>query len=293
MNSGEFFALSSAGVWAVAVILFKKSGETVRPFALNLFRITIATVLLALTMIIAGKDAWHRAPLIDYLILFASGIIAIGISDTLFHLCLNIVGAGINAIVDCTYSPLVVVFAYFLIDERLGPWQFAGMAFVIAGVVVAARHEPPPGISTRRLVVGVIYGLLSMATLAFGIVIAKPVLNRSPVLWATTMRQVGSLLGMLPIALVLRRRREIFSVFKPVRVWKYSLTGTILGSYLALIMWIAGMKYTKTGIAAILNQSTTIYILLFASLFLKEPFTRRKALAAALAIIGIVMVTVG
>ena len=98
---------------------------------------------------------------------------------------------------------------------------------------------------------------------------------------------------MIPIALISSRRREIFRVFKPVKMWKYSLTATVLGSYLALMMWIAGMKMTKTGIAAILNQSTTIYILIFASLFLGEPFTKRKLFAALLAVAGIVMVTVG
>jgi len=132
-----------------------------------------------------------------------------------------------------------------------------------------------------------------MATLALGIVIAKPVLNRSPVLWATAMRQVGTLIAILPIALISPKRREILGVFKPVRAWKYALTGAFLGSYCSLMLWIAGMKYTKTGIAAILNQSTTIYILIFASLFLGEPFTKRKFFAALLAIAGIVMVTVG
>ena len=71
----------------------------------------------------------------------------------------------------------------------------------------------------------------------------------------------------------------------------FSIPATILGSYLALIAWIAGMKYTLTGIAAIFNQSSTIFILLFATLFLREPVTRRKVLAAALAVAGILIVT--
>jgi drug/metabolite transporter (DMT)-like permease len=52
------------------------------------------------------------------------------------------------------------------------------------------------------------------------------------------------------------------------------------------------MKYTLTGIAAILNQTSTIFILLFASLLLGEPMTRRKVLAAGLAVAGILVVTV-
>jgi drug/metabolite transporter (DMT)-like permease len=197
------------------------------------------------------------------------------------------------AIIDCLYSPFVVFFAFALIGEKLGPWQYAGMLLVIVGVLIAARHEPPAGVPARQIAIGIFYGLLSMATVALGIVIAKPVLNRSPVLWATTIRQIGALAVLLPGALLVRSRRDIFSLFRPTRHWRYSLPATFLGSYLALIFWIAGMKYTMAGAAAILNQTSSVYILILASLFLKEPFTVRKAVASVLAIAGIVMVTLG
>ncbi len=290
---GKLFALLSSVAWAVAVILFKRSGEKVSPFALNLFRVVISFVLFIALLLAIDQPIWRRAPLSDYLILFLSGIIAIAVSDTLFHRSLNILGAGISAIVDCLYSPFVVLCAFILIGERLGAWQFAGMAFVIMGVLTASRHDPPSGTSVRQLVIGVVWGVLAMATLALGIVIAKPVLNRSPVLWATTIRQMGCLAVMLPAALVSRRRGEIFSAFRPSRTWKYSMTGTVAGSFLALILWIAGMKYTMAGIAAILNQLSTIYVIVFASIFLGEPFTKRKLAALVLAFAGILMVTLG
>jgi drug/metabolite transporter (DMT)-like permease len=66
----------------------------------------------------------------------------------------------------------------------------------------------------------------------------------------------------------------------------------VLGSYLGLMCWIGGLKYTKVGVAAILNQSSTIYILILAAIFLKEPFTRRKLVASLVALAGILLVTV-
>ena len=290
---GEFFALAAAVVWAGAVVLFKKSGESIPPFALNLFRVVVSAVLLTITLAVVGEPLWGRAPLADYLILAASGVIAIAISDTLFHMSLNRVGAGINAIIDTLYSPSVVLFAFVLLGERLAPVQLVGMALVISGVLTASRHEPAPGTTRRTLLMGIVYGVLAMVTLGFGIVIAKPVLERSPILWATTVRQLGSLAVLLPVAMIVPARREIFGVFKPTRAWRFSLPGTILGSYLALIFWIGGMKLTTAGTAAILNQTATIYILLFASLFLKEPFTRRKAVAVLLALAGIMLVVNG
>ncbi len=290
---GELFALLAAIVWASAVILFKRSGETVPPFALNVFRVTISAALFLLTLAVIDQPLFGQAPPRDYLILGASGVIAITISDTLFHMCLNRVGAGINAIVDCLYSPLVVLFAVLILQERIGGLQLVGMCLVIGGVLLTVRHAPPPGTTRRTLVLGVCFGVLAMASLAFGIVIAKPVLERSPVIWATAMRQFGALLTIWPAALIGGQRRQVLAAFRPSRSWRFTLPGTVLGSYLALICWIMGMKFTKAGTAAILNQTSTIYILIFAAFFLGERLTRRKLAAAGLALAGIMLVMGG
>jgi drug/metabolite transporter (DMT)-like permease len=290
---GTFFALMTAVMWAAAIIFLKRSGETIPPFALNVFRVAVSTVALVLTVVALGQDLTYGAPLTDYLTLFASGVIAIALSDTLLLMALNRLGAGIMAILDCLYAPFIVLFAFILLGERLGPWQWAGMSLVIVGVLIAARHEPPRGTTARQVLVGSVYGVLAMATVAFGIVIAKPVLERTPVLWATTMRQIGALIVMLPVALIGPGRGRIVRLFRPARNWKYAMPATLLGSYLALIFWIAGMKYSLAGPAAILNQTSSIYVLIFASIFLKEPFTARKVVASVLAIGGIVMVTLG
>ena len=290
---GMFYALMTAVMWAAAIIFLKRSGETIPPFALNVFRVGVSSVLLVPTVLLAGQEIFYPAPLGDYLILFASGVVAIAVSDTFLLMALNRLGAGIMAIVDCLYAPFIVLFAFIMLGERLGVWQWAGMALVIVGVLIAARHEPPRGTTAKQILVGSLCGVIAMTTVAFGIVLAKPVLERSPILWATTMRQIGALIVMIPAALIMRGRRGIFGLFRPARNWKYSVPATLLGSYLALIFWIAGMKYSLAGPAAILNQTSSIYVLIFASIFLKEPFTARKVVASVLAIGGIAMVTLG
>jgi len=287
---GETYALACALVWAFAVIFFRKSGETVSPFSLNLFRVVVSGLLFSVTMVIFQKPILGQAPLEDYLILVASGVIAIAFSDTLFHMCLNRVGAGLNAIVSTLYSPFIILFAFLMLGERLGWEQFLGMVLIMGGVVVASATSLPDGVNRRDLIIGLLLGVGSMVTLAFGIILAKPVLERSDILWATTVRQLGSLAVLGPVALFWPGRRQRLAIFRPHAAWKFSLPGAILGSYLALILWIGGMKYTTAGNAGILNQTSTIYTLIFASIFLKEPFTRRKGLATVLAMLGIVFV---
>jgi drug/metabolite transporter (DMT)-like permease len=290
---GEMFALAAAIFWSLAVILLRRAGETVSPFALNLYRVAVSSVLLITVTMLSGVELLPTRPLQDHLILVASGVIGIALSDTLFHRCLNLVGAGINAIIDCLYSPFIAIFALVLLSEQLGPWQLAGMTLVISGVLATTRAIPPAGTSRQALLTGIVWGVLAMVTLAVGIVIAKPVLAQAPLIWVVTYRQLASLAVMIPVAAVSPQRSQIWSVFRPTRTWRFTLPATVLGSFLALMCWIAGMKYTETGTAAILNQTSTIFILVFASLFLREPFTLRRLIAAALAVAGILMVTLG
>ncbi len=290
---GELFSLGAAVVWALAVILFRRSGETLAPLTLNFFRVAVSSVLFLLTLLLSGQSLLTPRPLTDYAILAASGIIAIAISDTLFHRALNLIGAGLTAIVDCLYAPMVVLLAWALLDEQLSPARYAGMGLVVLAVFIAAHHQPLPGLDGRHLLLGMLCGTLAMATLAFGIVIAKPVLEHSSVLWATTIRQLASLVALAPLALGRRRRRQVLAALRPGRNWRFSLPGTVLGSYAALLLWIGGMKYTQAGAAAVLNQTSTIYTILFAALFLGEKITPRKIVAGVLALAGILLVTLG
>jgi drug/metabolite transporter (DMT)-like permease len=105
---GEMLALLTAITWSFGVILFKKSGETVHPIALNLFKNILAMTLLLPTMYLFGETLILPAPKKDYLLLLISGALGIGICDTLFFKSLNLVGAGMSAIIDCLYSPLTI-----------------------------------------------------------------------------------------------------------------------------------------------------------------------------------------
>lgn len=287
---GEFYALGCALVWAFAVVFFRRSGESMPPLALNVFRVAFSTALFLVTLAVTGNSLLGRAPAEDYALLLGSGVVAIALSDTLFHAALNRVGAGINALVDTLYSPFTAFGAFVFLGERLDGWQVAGMTLVIGSVVVATRIDPPAGTPRRTMVTGVLLGVASMASLATGIVMAKPALDGADVVWATAVRQVGALAVLLPAALVFPGRRERLRALKPGPGWRYAIPGTVLGSYVALILWIAGMKHTAVGKAAVLNQTSTIYTLVLASLLLGEKFTRRTALAACLALAGVVLV---
>ncbi len=292
-GAGEIFALASAVTWALAVILFKKSGETVHPIALNILKNLLAAALIFPTMWIVGETFFRDVPHRDYLIVFVSGALGIGIADTLFFMSLNRLGAGLSAIVSCLYSPLIIILSIIWLDESLKFLQIIGVIMIISAVLTAVSRKGAGSISRKNLVSGIILGITAVASTAIGIVMVKPLLDGSPLLWVTELRLIAGILILIPIILLHPRRREITTSAYQAKGWKYTLSGAFVGTYLALILWLAGMKYAPVSIASALNQTGNIFIFTFAALILKERVNLRKTIAIIAGVVGAIIVVTG
>jgi drug/metabolite transporter (DMT)-like permease len=60
-----------------------------------------------------------------------------------------------------------------------------------------------------------------------------------------------------------------------------------------MFVWLAGMKYTQASIASALNQTSTIFIFIFAAIFLKESINLKRTIGIILAFIGSFLVLSG
>jgi len=285
---GETLALASAVVWAVAVILFRISGKDVHPIGLNLFKNLFALLLLLAVMPLLHKPLFPDATLTETGLLLLSGFLGIAVSDTLFFMSLNIVGASLAAIVDCFYSPFVIILSYVFLSERLNGWQLSGVLLIITAVLTIARKSrgKDERISRKDLIRGIILGVLAMLFVAVGIVLVKPMLAGVGIFWATGVRLVGGTLGVLAFLLLHPKRREVLLPLLDLSNWKVMVPASFLGSFLSLLFWMGGMKFAFASVAAILNQMNTIFIFILAAVFLKEKATPWKIAAIVLAFIG-------
>ncbi len=293
LELGILYSTASALLWAVAVVLFRRTGDHVAPLALNLFKGTAGLLAFLVTLPLVGvpfvPDDRSAA---DWLILAGSGVIGIGLADTLFFASLNRLGAGRSAIVDCLYSPFVVLGSALFLHEPIGPFLLLAMALMAGAILVGAwQAEPRRAPADRRTThVGVLMGIASMALMATGIVLAKPVLTVSNPWWAATVRLAGGVAFLALHATLPGERAAVLRAFRPGRHWRLLVPASVVGGYVAMILWVTGMSYTHTTIAAILNQMSSVFVLLFAALFLAEPLTRRKGLAIAMGFAGGVLV---
>ena len=290
---GETLALTTAVIWSFAVILFKKSGETVNPLGLNIFKNTLTMLLIPLTMLILGQEFFLAVPFNDCLLLMLSGVLGIGIADTLFFKSLNLLGAARSAIVDCLYSPVIILLSMFWLKERLTIIQAIGVVLIVSAVLAIGREKGLIGITKRQLIMGILLGTAAMFTMGVGIVMIKPLLEQLPVLWTIEIRLIGAAISLFVILGFHPNKRKVVHSVMEVKSWKYMIPGSILGTYIALMLWIGGMKYTSASIASALNQTSNVFIFILAALFLKEKITRYKLAGIIMAVAGVFLVFLG
>lgn len=290
-------ALGCAVTWAMSVILFKRAevqGD-LSPHALNLFKNTLAIVLLVLTLTVMGRGLDLGRSGVDWAALLVSGAIGIGLADTLYFAALRRIGAGPVALAEMVYSPVVVCLSVALLDEHFGLTLAIGGALVLGGVTLALwRAERPAGAPTRRVgLAGVGLGMLAATLMAAGIVLAKPALGRSDLVEATLIRLIGGVSVQLLWIVTRSDRAQILGILRPQPVWRTLLPASVMGAYVALLLWMGGMKYTDASVASVLNQLNVVFILILARIFLGEPLTGRRFSGALVAMAGAVVIVLG
>ncbi len=297
---GEICSLLSAIFWALAIIIFKKIGDRVSPMVINPVKSIIGLSLFILTCLIMGVPLMPNSQFsnTDLLILSISGIIGIGIADIIFLHSLNILGAGISAIVDTVYSPFVILFAFILLGESLTFTQLIGGALIIGSVLYASTKIQNIPVDRKRFKQGILYGIGSIAMMALGIVMIKPILNTVSdnvglQLWIAGYRLVSGVLVSGSIMLIVNRKQNILRALRDRTLWLPLIVSSVLAAYLGIAMWVMGMSMTTASISSILNQTATIFILIFAWIFLGEPLTKRRILSIVVAMCGAYLVFIG
>lgn len=287
-RSGEWLSIASGFAWAVGIILFRISGRKVTPIGLNVFKNLIALFLIIPTVLLLRQEFDPDLPPRVLPLFLLSGVLGIAISDTLFLAALNKLGAGLLAIVDCLYSPFVIILSFIFLGERMTAWQIIGALLVVSAVLTVSKAGGDNGgpKSRKELVSGMIIGILAMVLVAISIILVKPYLGMVSTSWATMARLTGGLAALFIFLPFYKGRRAALKPLFKLNNWKVMIPAAFFGTYLSLVLWMGGMKYTQASIAAVLNQLNVVFTVILAVLFLKERMTRWKILAVVLALAG-------
>lgn len=290
LGHGELYSLAAAVCWAVAVILLKKSGESLPPFALNLVKNLLCLAALGVTLLVLGLHTPPSMPSLLLMQTLVSGAVGIAVADTLYFRALNAIGAARMGVIGTAYSPGVILLAALFLGERMSTLQLGGVALTLAGIVLVTYAKAPDAIDAAVLRQGALLGVLSVLLMAAGVVLAKPVLESQDFLWVVLLRVAAGVALMLGIATVRHKWKPLIAACRAVQQWPAVIGGSLMGSYVALLFWLAGYKYAEASIAAVINELAAIFIVGLAACLLREKVTARQLAGGALALAGVLVV---
>ena len=285
---GDVYAIITAVCWSSAVILFDVSTKKFEAIQLNALKNFIGVVGFIATIIIFSLPAPNFSGS-ELLTLFISGILGILIADALFLESLRRLGSGLSAVVSTIYSPAIFIIAFVLYNETISLESYFGGFLVVSGIAISV-YKVPKNITRENLYVGIVFGIFANILTAYSVLIVKPVMVDNSIVYVALYRFSVGLLTAVFICIVSRGLSSFIMKFKEGLSNKNVLFGSFLGTYLSVIFWLAGYKYTLAGKAAIYNQLSTVFIILLARYFLNEAMTTRKTVGVTLAIVGAILV---
>ena len=287
---GDLYAVITAVCWSSAVILFDISTKNFTAIQLNVLKNFIGVFGFILTIVFFSIPSPNFSQQ-DIFTLALSGFLGILIADGLFLESLRRLGSGISAVVSTIYTPTVFIIAFILFNETINLHSYIGGILVLGGITISV-FQPPKTIKKRDLYIGILFGIVANIITAYSVLIIKPIMKNNSVVYVALYRfSIGFIFGIL-INILKSGIKQVIQKFKQGLTNQYVILGAFLGTYLSVIFWLAGYKYTLAGRAAIYNQLSTVFIIILARVFLKEPMTSKKIIGVSLAICGAMIVSV-
>ena len=268
-------------------MLFRRSGDALPAFELNLFKNLLGFALLIPTIALFEGPRWPEFPLPEVGLALVSGYLGIAVADTWYLRALHLMGASRTGIVASLLSPFVILLSVLFLGESLRGWQVFGFALVMAGILLVTWRSKRRSVDAEQVRAGVLYGAGAMFLMAVGIVMVKEILETRSFFWTTEIRLAGGITGMLVFTALRGRAAEVRRRYTRALPWGTITLASFLAAYVSMMMWLAGYKLISASEASILNESANAWIVLLAWLLLGESIDRRKITGLTLTSTGV------
>lgn len=284
-------ALGTAACWSVGSLLFAYVAERAGPFALNQFRLTVASLVFILVLLVTGLV--HSLPVmgspsVGWLAL--SGVVGLVVGDAGFFGALSRLGPRVTTLLSALTPPITAVLAWVFLQEKLGLLGVAGMILTLAGIAWVVLDRPVATMPAGHRLQGVLLGILAAVCQAAGLILARRGMgdDMDPLV-AVAIRMVAAAGTIWVVALALRRPGALSTILKDPGVRLAACGATLLGPLLGVWLSLVAVRHAGTAVAATLMSTVPILILPLIVLVRKEHVGGRAVLGAVLAVAGVAL----
>lgn len=295
---GEAAALGSAALWALSSIVM--GAQTARTPAVVVSAMrglagALSLILLAGVLYIAG-DLSFPGPSTS-LALVCSGMLGLGLGDTIYIRCLGILGVSRAFPISMSAYPLFTfLLAAAVLGESVHPLVLVGGVLIIAGIVLIVsgeRAEHPDGsdeppADPRRARLGLGMALLSAGLWAGASVWLRAASDGVDPIAAQTVRTPAAAALVTGIALGAGHRGREWALSR--RTLGALLITGVIGTAAGSVLFVIAVQRAGAGRVSLLASTAPLFALPMATLLLGEKITRRVLAGTGLTIAGIWLV---
>jgi len=294
---GELAALGAAICWTASAVLYKKALQKTKPVSANIVRLTCTGGILLLVLIVAGKfGVLTSLPMNAAILAAVSGIVGLGLGDTLYMASLKLLGVARAVPITCTYPLFNILWAIFIVQEQVSQWTLIGAAVILSGIWLIAHEEEAnqTEMQTKTLAKGVILALgtavmWSISITMIDVAVTLPEGNSFDyALAVNAIRVVAIAVVLLASAPIIDRHRGF------LKMQRKTLILLIVGGMVALALgWFlltVGLQNAPESRAVPISSTTPLFSTLSAMVLLRERVTLRNALGSAIIVGGIFLI---
>jgi drug/metabolite transporter (DMT)-like permease len=288
---GELAALGAAISWTVSALFYRKALEEASPISANIIRLTLTGSILLLLLVFLGKlTVLTTLPLELVLLASASGIIGLGLGDTLYFMSLKWIGVARAVPLTCIYPLFSVLWAVFLVGERITLAVVLGAVVIVLGILFLGQDSQANTTYTRKaLIVGMVIALATAAVWSVSITMMDVAVKESPdidhALIINTIRVITVAAVLLASSPIIDRKLGF------LKVRKRTVVALIAGGIAALGVGWFFLSYsftvTSQARAVPISSTTPLFSTLAGILLLREKVTAHNVFGSMMVVVGI------
>jgi len=293
---GEIAALLTAVCWTVTAMAFESAGKRVGALSLNLIRLVIGLIFLAIYNTILNGEIFPTATGYQWLWLSLSGLIGFVLGDLFLFRAFIMIGARISMLIMALVPPIAALIGWITLGERLSGIEFLGMGITLSGIVLVVsskleikKSAMGKSLKMGPLVLGSVLALGGAIGQAAGLVLSKKGMQDMDPFSATQIRIMTGVVGFAIVITIFKRWKHLLGALKDLKAMKFMTLGSFTGPFLGVSLSLLAVQHTDTGIAATLMALTPVMIIPPAILLKKEKVSAIEIIGALVSVCGVAL----
>jgi DME family drug/metabolite transporter len=289
---GELAALGAAASWTISALLYRKALREIKPVSANIIRLTCTALVLLTFLTMLGKfEALASLPL-DVLVLAAiSGLIGLGIGDTLYMVSLKSIGVARAVPVTCTYPLFNLLWAVFLVGEPITLPIVLGAIIIVFGIWLLSQ-ENNTEMRKKYLLKGMAFALTTAVVWSVSITMINVAVRTKPdldhALAINTVRVIAIALSMLASTPIIDKSLGFLKANK--RTVATLIAGGIVALGLGWFFLTFSFIETLESRAVPISSTTPLFSTFAGFALLHEKITVKNAIGSVVIVIGIFLI---